>query len=619
MSAFAVVYEWFNGPVEPGVLERVMERLQQRGPDGSDTFQTGNAAMGHWHFWTTPEEVGERQPLGLKDLPFRIVMDGRLDNRRELLEALNVNDLDGVRLSDAALVLHAYDRWGKDCFEHFIGEYALAILDEARGELVCARDALGDRSLYYAIKGTRMIVASEPWAAAGADGCAEEINDNAVVHYFAFKTCENGETLFKNVFELPPAHAMLVNASGEHHWRYWQPVPSFRLRGKSDQEYAEGFLPILEESVRCRLRSESPAGLLMSGGLDSGSVACLVSRMISPAPLETLSYVFDELSDCDERIYIEELKTRLGIHSIQIPCDDLWPYKHLQDWPRNTNQPDGNLYRMVMERTYQRARQEGLRVLLTGTYGDELYDGADDWLADLIEEGRLGEAAQEIKLHLHYTGLRRTWKSLYLRRAVTRGIKNLPVGKQLVSAVKRWRTIRTPNWLTPFSLTCLSKDKPQLDPAFELREGLLGMWIAEDCVTEAGYAGRYSIELRHPYRDRRLVEYVLGIPAHQLYRHGQYKHVLRTAMQGILPEAIRTRTRPTTLLMLLARGMERERDVLQENIQNPGAAWGKYVRADWLKQHWETPVTQETDGADAIVPWLCVSFASWYASFLRRS
>ena len=89
--------------------------------------------------------------MGLKDLPFRIVMDGRLDNRRELLEALNVNDLDGVRLSDAALVLHAYDRWGKDCFEHFIGEYALAILDEARGELVCARDALGDRSLYYAI------------------------------------------------------------------------------------------------------------------------------------------------------------------------------------------------------------------------------------------------------------------------------------------------------------------------------------------------------------------------------------------------------------------------------------------------------------------------------------
>ena len=622
MSAFAVVYERSNTPVQPGVLERVMQRLRHRGPDGSDLFQSDRATMGHWHFWTTPEEVGERQPLKLKGLPFKIVLDGRLDNRSDLISKLNLNPLDAKPLSDAALMLFAYDRWGADCVEHFIGEFALAIIDERRAELFCARDALGDRSLFYAFKGTRLVLASEPWAVAGADGLDAELNESAVSHYFALKANEDGQTLFKNVYELLPAHVMTINASGVHQHRYWQPDPSLRMIGKSDQEYAEGFLSLLEESVRCRLRSITPAAVMMSGGLDSTSVACLTSKMISPTILTTLSYVFDELPDCDERRYIETIKTRFGIRSIQVPCDDLWPYKNLQALPRNPNQPDGNTYRMVIERTYQSAEQAGLRVLLTGTYGDELYDGDEDWLADLITEGRLQDAAQQIKLHLRYAGLRPTWKSAFLRRTALRSLENIPGGKQLLGQVLNRRRMRqkwtAPAWLTPFSASSLLADKSRLDPTFELRGNLLGILTAEDCVIENYYTSRYGLELRHPYRDRRLVEYVLALPAHQLYNHGQYKHVLRTAMQGILPDAIRTRSRPTTLLSLLARGMDREKNVLQSRVQDPSAVWRKYVRADWLKQRWDIPITRETDGAEAVIPWLCVSFASWYSSFTRN-
>jgi asparagine synthase (glutamine-hydrolysing) len=597
-----------------------MERLKHRGPDGSDVWLAGNTALGHWHFWTTPEEVGERQPLEVQGLPFKLVFDGRLDNRPELLNELNLHPKQGEQFSDATLVIRAYDRWGKDCFEHFIGEYALAILDEWRGELVCARDALGDRSLFYALKGTRFVVASEPWAVAGADDSAAELNENAVAHFFAMKANEDGETLFKNVYELPPAHGMVLSASGMHSWRYWQPDSSARLPGRSDQEYAEGFLTLLEESVRCRLRSASPAAVLMSGGLDSTSVACLAARMIVPTPLTTLSYVFDELPDCDERRYIETIKTRWGIHSIQVPCDDFWPYKNLVDWHRNPNQPEGNPYRLVIERIYQHAGQAGLHVLLTGMYGDHLYDGDEDWLADLITEGRLRDAAREVNLHLRYAGLRRTWRSSYLRRAALRLIQTGTLGKQLLGPMlsrRRNRQGRTaPAWLTSFSASCLSENKSQLDPAFELRSNLLGILTAKACAQETYNTSRYGLELRHPYRDRRLVEYVLALPAHQLYYHGQYKHVLRTAMQGILPDAIRMRSRPTTLLSLLSRGMEREKEVLQRHVQDPNATWRKYVRADWLADHWNIPVTQENDGWEAVVPWLCVSFASWVSSFI---
>jgi asparagine synthase (glutamine-hydrolysing) len=182
---------------------------------------------------------------------------------------------------------------------------------------------------------------------AGADGSGTELNESAVAHNFALRAAEDGQTLFKNVYEVAPAHAMLVNASGQRTWCYWQPDPSKRVRYNSDEEYAEEFRGLLEQSVRCRMRATTPVGVLMSGGLDSGSVACLAARMLQPQPLTTISYVFDELAECDERRYIETVKEKWGIHSIQIPCDDAWPLKDWAHWPSNPNHPEGNPYRLL--------------------------------------------------------------------------------------------------------------------------------------------------------------------------------------------------------------------------------------------------------------------------------
>ncbi len=193
MSAFVVVYKTSNTPVEPGILERAMLKLNHRGPDGRDSFFGTHYAMGHWHFWTTPEEVGEKQPLELPCFPFTIVMDGRLDNRPELIHNLKINPLDGNHFSDAALVLYAYDHWGEHCFEHFIGEFALVLLDRNKELLICARDPLGDRTLFFSFKGNLLVVASEPWAVANADGIPPSINESAVAYYFALKAPEDWE------------------------------------------------------------------------------------------------------------------------------------------------------------------------------------------------------------------------------------------------------------------------------------------------------------------------------------------------------------------------------------------------------------------------------------------
>jgi asparagine synthase (glutamine-hydrolysing) len=201
---------------------------------------------------------------------------------------------------------------------------------------------------------------------------------------------------------------MIVDSSGERKRRYWSPDPSKKVRYKTKEEYGEHFRSLLEESVHCRLRSSAPIGVLMSGGLDSTSVTCLAARMTAGQPLTTISYVFDELADCDERVYINAVRDQYGLRSIQIPCDDAWPYKDGHTWALNPNQPEMNPYRFIKERAYNRAQTEGLRVLLTGGFGDHLYSGAEDWLADLVGDKKLQEAARELTLYLRYAGLRWT-------------------------------------------------------------------------------------------------------------------------------------------------------------------------------------------------------------------
>ena len=591
-----------------------MERLSHRGPDGRDVLLTRQVAMGHWHFWTTPEEVQERQPLEMAGLPFKIVLDGRLDNRSELIAELGLSTERGNRLSDAALILHSYERWGTQCLEHFIGPFALVLWDERAGELLCGRDALGDRTLFYSFKGTRMVVASEPWAVIGAGDYSIEFDDRAIAYYFALRVPEDGQTFFKNILELLPAHEIVVHATGERQWRYWQPGPSKREKDKSDREYAEEFRDILMESVRCRIRATTPVGVLMSGGLDSTSVACLAARMIAPTPLATISYVFDELTDCDERQYINSVKEKWNARSIQIACDEAWPFKDWPNWPLNPNQPDWNVYRQLKEHAYQSAHGEGLRVLLTGEFGDQLYSAERDFLADLIADGRLMDAGRELSQHIRYAGLRWTWERGYLQQVGRRMLNRIPGRSHL-----HGRRNPSPTWLTPFSTGNLSRPGYEQDPQIENKNGMLELLGAMICAGETIYASRCAVEQRYPYRDRRLVEYVLSLPAYQLYYRGYIKYVLRTAMQDILPQMIRTRTQPNRLLSLFFRGKERENNVLEACFQEPGSEWSRFVRADWLKEHWNVVYPPEQDGPQAVVPWLCISFETWYKTVNVRT
>ncbi len=248
-------------------------------------------------------------------------------------------------------------------------------------------------------------------------------------------------------------------------------------------------------------------------------------------------------------------------------------------------------------------------MLLTGAFGDELYLGSEEWLADLIAEGRLREAWQNLAFYIRYAGPRWTLRAGYLQQLAKRAFHAIPRGKQ---HLHRRRTALP--WLTPIADRLLFQRGTETQIFSERQASLVGLDNALYSSKEIFNASHYFLDLRHPYRDQRLVEFVIAIPAHQLFHRGYYKYILRNAMQGILPEIIRTRPHGTSLGPLFRVGMEREKAAQQACFLDPQAAWRKFVDEKWISRRWN--VIPEEDGTEGIVPWLCIAYEAWYQHFV---
>ncbi len=619
MSGFASIFHRDDSPPESGALEPMLTALAHRGPDGRRLLLAPPFALGHLHFWTTPEEHGERQPVA-GPAGRLALFDGRLDNRRELLAALDLDGpLDRPAPSDAALALAAVDRWGSEGLERLLGPFALVICDPASRSVLCARDPLGGRSLFYRASAGRLVVASEEGAVLAHPAADDRLDERRLAGYFALRVPDDGSTFFREVSELRPGEALRVTRRQVRRWRFWRPRPLPAPRYRTDGEYAEHYRELLARSVACRLRAPGRLGVMMSGGLDSTSLAALAARHLErggeganghrPPALTALSWVFDELIECDERPFIERVVAAHRLRPLRLTGDGCWPLSGAEaaleaapegDPPTGAVSPDTpeqNPYRQLKQGLYRRAAADGCTVVLNGGSADLLYVGAGDWLRDLLREWRLAAAGRELLGELHRHGLSRAVGRLTARR---RGGGRRPaIG---------------PPWLTSGASRLLpGPDEEALAPPAGRRPRQAGAVFAAREARGISVEGRYAncerIELRHPYRDRRLIEFMLAVPAHQLYRLGRFKHIARLAMAGLLPEAIRERRQPTRLTPLFEVGLrERARPLVERLLFGPGAAWSDFVRRDWLARVLDEGAARR---GQEMVLWNCVSFELW--------
>ena len=583
MSAFVCILHRDGTAVEPRELHRLAGPLASYG-DETASYCRGPLGLAVRHRGRAEDHL-------------------RVDARTGVVAAVagRFTALDGLPAggAGAAALLAARGDADPILLAAACGSFAVLVTDPARGRLVLARDHLGDVAVHYRLDRRRLLAASDPAALLLDPAVPGELDEAAVTRFLAFRSAHDGRSFFRHVRTLPPAHRLEVSPDAETVEPYWR---FRRLPAASDapEEVAAGFRQRLERAVARAVAGVDPRAVAvsLSGGLDSTAVAALAARELaargSERPLTTLSWLFEELPGADEREYVEAMVEAWGLDAVRIGGDDAWPLSDLASWPRNLNGPLEGVYRRLVERSYRAAGERGISVVLTGDYGNHLDAGSVYWLRDLVREGRLAAAGGAALAELVSEPRR-------FVRAAARTLGRRRGGPP------------EPSWLTP-GARALAGGREGAGgglTAARLRS-LLDPRGAHAVSLEVANAARAGIEVRRPFRDRRLVEMALALPAHQLYRPGRDRWLLRRAVAGIVPDAVRLRRRRTTLLPLCARGLvEREADAVGALLAPARALWRRFVRSDWLAAAFPQRLRAGLDGVESVVPWRCICGELW--------
>src|SRR5450759_488270 len=327
MSGIAGICNLDGRPVDRMLLQRMTDVIAHRGPDGIGHWIDGSVGFGHLMLHTTPESLGEKQPLSYEPGNLCLTLDGRVDNRKELRVALESKGCAPRTDTDAELVLRAYECWGEDCPQHIIGDFAFAIWDGRNRKLLCARDLLGVRPFYYHFDGRAFTFSSELRPLLEMPGFERRLNPGMLGEYLCDNVTSLEETLYQNILRLPPAHRLVLQDDALHIARYFQFDPGKSIRYASDDEYAEHFFDVFREVVSCRLRSQAPVALFLSGGLDSCSILGMAGQLvregaITNGQLAAYTLAFSDPS-ADERTYVSEAVGMWGFAAQSVNIDDV--------------------------------------------------------------------------------------------------------------------------------------------------------------------------------------------------------------------------------------------------------------------------------------------------------
>lgn len=534
MSGLAVVYRLDGRPVAHEELARMAQAVAHRGPDGAGEWCEGPIGMAHRLLIVTPESREERQPLAGPQDRCRLVWDGRLDNREELLAEL-------PGWTDPELVMAAYQRWELECVHHLIGDFAFVLWDGPRRRLVAVRDRMGFRPLVYAVADGTLWLSSEITPLLRVLPRRPE-PDDAMIFAFLLREFREGDherTFFEGVHRVPPASYLLVEDGRLQVRRYWAIDPRARLRDTRQDAIVERFRALFEEAVRGRLRSAGPIVCSLSGGMDSSSITCVAARSTA-APLEAFTIVGND-GAADERRYAQAVAdaTGLALHEFHLGAEE--PLNGLDQALQEVESPIVGTNRRSGTELLAWLKERGVKALLLGVGGDQILDEYG-YFADLLR-ARPWRFPQEAAAFARWCGTNPgTLLQMALPHFLTPSMKFL--AKQVLGRTP-------PAWLNaPMAKRAGLLDRmreprvPMRVASFAQAESYLNTFSPYKLLGSEGdekAAARRGLEVRYPYYDSRLVEFILAIPWERRTRQGERKWILRAAMKGIVPEAIRSR------------------------------------------------------------------------------
>jgi asparagine synthase (glutamine-hydrolysing) len=629
MSAIAGLYLLNHAPIEPEVIGKMTDRMLHRGRDASGIWAEASVGLGHRMLWTTPESLVERLPMQRQH--WVITADARIDNRDELIGQLQLDRAETAKITDSDLILAAYEKWGEDCPVHLLGDFAFAIWDGRHQQLFCARDIMGVKPFYYYHGPDRFAFGSEIKALLCVPEISPALSEFRIAELMMISLEDRTRTIYENIHRMPAAHALTVAPGVFRLRRYYRLDHEYELKLGSDAEYAEAYREIFEKSVRCRMRTAFPIGSMLSGGMDSSSIACVARNHIgdtNQSTLHTFSTRFDGLPEerrihADETFYVHKVLDQGGFTPHFIDGDRLDPMGAYAQMFEHTDEPffAPNLY--YNWAWYQCAQQNQVRVLLDGIDGDSTVSHGQMYLYELVKRHRYMTFLRQIRAYSRLMG--KPISELFWQWGVQTVIPDA-VG----SLSRRINEYRQPEWrefgidrdfaerlkLSSYHLRVSNQqfDEVPVKTArhahwYSLNSGLIS--YALDIADKVSAA--FGVELRFPFCDRRLMEFCLSLPPEQKFNYGWARLIARRGMQGVLPDEIRERVTKANLgANTKPNLLDRDRDTIEHRLFQDDALNG-YVDRAKLRQIYNRYCQDSMDEKTAITVYGLTSLAMWLA------
>jgi asparagine synthase (glutamine-hydrolysing) len=361
----------FNG-VQRADIEVMMDPLSHRGPDGQGAYLNGVAGLGHRRLSIIDLQTGG-QPITNEDRTIWIAFNGEIYNYRALRQQLLGLGHRFQTASDSEVIVHLYEEYKEKCVNHLRGMFAFAIWDDQQHLLFAARDRLGQKPLFYAVRGRELLFASEIKSLLAIDPSLAEVDFAALDQYLALRLIAPPMTMFRSIRKLPPAHSLTFDQRlGIRIERYWDLHYEPKLTG-SDDDLTDELENRLIECLRLHMVSDVPVGAFLSGGLDSTLLVAVLMKHVASEPVQTFSMALP-YRDYDEAPYARMVAERYGTrHYEKSVVPSL--IRTLPQLVWHLDEPSDPL--SVCTYLIAEMAREHVKVVIGGDGGDELFGGYD--------------------------------------------------------------------------------------------------------------------------------------------------------------------------------------------------------------------------------------------------
>jgi asparagine synthase (glutamine-hydrolysing) len=536
----------FTGRTGKDLLVKMTDVLTHRGPDkgGYELFQFNGGTIGFGHRRLSIIDLSNAgdQPMQSYSGKYWITLNGEIYNYREIKEELLSKGYRFHSNSDTEVALHAYEAWGVDAVQKFIGMFAFVVYDMVKSKVLLFRDRAGVKPLHYYQKGRIFLFSSEIKSFHQHSEFIKEIDNNALGLFFRYGYIPSPFTIFKNTSKLLPGHYLELDLRSEtvEMKKYWDVLDYYNLpKLKNDyQEVKERLKDLFISAFNYRMVSDVPVGVFLSSGYDSSTVAAILNST-AEKPINTYTIGFENSMN-DEAPAAERLARHIGTNHTTLYCDNRNIENIVKKIPFHYDEPFGDSSAIPTTLVSELAQKE-VKVVLSADGGDETFAGYAKHYQNLNAYKLYSQFPlmnrlffSLLKNHKRFSHKRELFEATTSDDVMRAKIERLVYNKVESRKILLQDTEELKTFFDDFKLLNNGNDFLNKVLAIDYKT-----YLENDILAKVDRATMtVSIEGREPLLDHRIIEFVAQLPSDVKFRNNVSKFILKDINKDYIPEGL---------------------------------------------------------------------------------